>query len=90
MLQSGDLLVSQPFLLAYRKDILANLRLPVPETWDQLLQVWIGGRVLSTWMSMGQGDGRSCRVRNGTARWANPNLQVQNIGISCCRRAKGG
>lgn len=42
MLQSGDLINSQPYLLAYRKDILANLSLPVPQTWDQLLQVGQG------------------------------------------------
>lgn len=42
MLQSGELLTSQPYLLAYRKDLLSNLSLPVPQTWDQLLEVCYG------------------------------------------------
>lgn len=32
MLQFGELLTSQPYLSAYRKDLLSNLSLSVPQT----------------------------------------------------------
>lgn len=49
-LQAADLIISRPVMLFYRKDILANLSLPVPQTWDQLLQVGQG-------MGWGSGQG---------------------------------
>lgn len=42
MYQSTDLFTYRPVMLAYRKDVLASRGLPVPDTWEQLLQVRLG------------------------------------------------
>lgn len=42
MYQSADLFMYRPVMQAYRKDVLASRGLPVPDTWEQLLQVRLG------------------------------------------------
>lgn len=58
--QAADLIISRPVMLFYRKDILANLSLPVPQTWDQLLQVGHG---------MGWGSGQGTVGKTVTQIW---------------------
>ena len=78
--QGSELIYQQPMLLVYRRDILDAQGVSVPETWDQMLQVWTG-----MWGGGGREAGREDAWRVATcgqtfSLWSLPEARKRKRG----------